>query len=121
MDSAIYGAIAGIITALIVMWGSRKTNMAVAENTQMQTLSALLKGLGVTVEDLLGAYQKIGEQAQKITAMETDFAAFKKKYGWIMGYFLANVEHMRRKGIEPLDPPEELKSDPDIVRIFGKK
>lgn len=33
-------------------------------------------------------------------------------------YLIALLEHMRRNGLKPLDPPKELQSDPEIMRIL---
>jgi hypothetical protein len=54
------------------------------------------------------------EMRKKMGEMDT-------RYRILWQYVIALLEHMQKHELEPLAPPKELESDPEIMRIFGRK
>jgi len=103
-----------VIAGLFAYFLRRLETRESVQKDQATTIQILAKELKISVEDLTSALQDAGKWRDEVTNL-------KKLYGVFMGYFLANVEHMRKHGINPLPPPEELKSDPMIIKFVLRK
>lgn len=53
--------------------------------------------------------------------LRNKLAEFDVRYRVLFRYLLANLEHMNKHGVDPVTPPDELKGDPDIVKLTTKK
>lgn len=63
----------------------------------------------MTNDELMEAFQNIRKM--------------KKQYAVLVGYLVGTLEVVKKHGIEPLPLPDELETDPDLLRFFrnGKK
>lgn len=73
----------------------------------------------VTLESTIAALQ---EQANKDARERSDLRAklseFDVKNRVLWQYCISLLEQMKHHNINPVDPPEELKTDPEIMRIL---
>lgn len=49
------------------------------------------------------------------------FSELDNKYRILWQYMISLVEHMKRNNVSPLDPPKELQTDPELMRIIKGK
>ena len=49
------------------------------------------------------------------------FSELDNKYRILWQYMISLVEHMKRHNVSPLDPPKELQTDPELMRIIKGK
>jgi len=63
------------------------------------------------------AYAVSAQNVEKLTERLTKL---EKRYSITMVYMIELVESHRRHNVKPPNPPDELKSDPDIIRLFAQ-
>jgi len=72
----------------------------------------------VQVESQVSALQsQVNKDAKERADLRMKLSEFEVKYRAMWQWLLALLELMKKHDITPIDPPDELKSDPDIMRI----
>lgn len=74
------------------------------QSQNLELVSKLSAELNMTNEELLEAFQNIRKM--------------KKQYAVLVGYLVGTLEVMKKHGLAPLPLPEELETDPDLLRFF---
>lgn len=122
MDDLTKGAIIGglfslmtvVLPALINKFKGtveRKRLEIEADTMELQTMV----GLRAQVLDLMNQVRKLQ------TEYEDVIKKMKKDYVVLWGYMIELVESHRRHDILPPPPPDEMKTDPDLARLFKHK
>lgn len=70
----------------------------------LEIISRLSAELNMTNDELVEAFQSIRKM--------------KKQYAVLVGYLVGTLEVMKKHGINPLPLPDELETDPDLLRFF---
>ena len=71
------------------------------------------------MESQVAALQaQVNQDAKERSNLRQKLADFEVKYRAMWQWLLALLELMRRHEITPIDPPEELRSDPEIMRLI---
>lgn len=65
-----------------------------------------------------GLQGQINLDAAERSSLREKLASMDVKNRALWQYLIASLDHMRRRGVDPLDPPDELKSDPEIIRLL---
>lgn len=70
----------------------------------LEIISKLSIELNMTNDELVESFQNIRKM--------------KKQYAVLIGYLVGTLEVMKKHGISPLPLPDELETDPDLLRFF---
>lgn len=65
-----------------------------------------------------GLQGQINLDAAERSSLREKLAQLDTKNRVLWQYLIASLEHGKRHGVRPIDPPAELKSDPEIIRII---
>ena len=64
---------------------------------------------------------QLEKDARDREELRRKFSELDSKYRILWQYMISMVEHMKRNGVNPLDPPKELQTDPELMRIIKGK
>lgn len=68
-----------------------------------------------------GLQAQLTQDARDRDELRRKLGELDSRYRALWQYLIALMEHMKKNGVNPLDPPKELQSDPEILRIIGRK
>lgn len=74
--------------------------------------------LGELHSTISGLQSQINTDAAERSALREKLANVDVKNRVLWQYLIATLDHMRRHDVDPLDPPDELKSDPEIIKFL---
>jgi hypothetical protein len=97
-NAAFWGSLLVFAVGLFGIFASRASNQAVTIQTQGKTLS--------------DAFDEIAE-------LRKDFRDLNKRYQVTWGYMIALVEGYHQHNLLPPEPPEELQTDPELMRLIN--
>lgn len=64
------------------------------------------------------AGKSLSELWDRYETLDKQFTTIDKRLSITLVYMVELIENHRRHGLTPPPPPDELKSDPDIIRLF---
>jgi chromosome segregation ATPase len=75
--------------------------------------------LGVMETQITALQQQVNKDASERADLWKKLSDFEVKYRALWQYMVALLEHMKKHDVTPIDPPKELQSDPEIMRILS--
>ena len=96
----------GVVTWFVTHWRPRQIRSDMHDEYQNKTIEIQ----GRTLAD---AWAMIEKQDGRIRDME-------KRYENVFAYLLANIDHMMDHDLRPLPVPDNLKSDPELIRLVNR-
>lgn len=66
------------------------------------------------------AGQTLAEAWKRLDELDSKLQEINHKYQVVFSYLLANLDHMNRNGLHPLPIPDELKNDPELIRLVNQ-
>lgn len=112
-----------VIASIISFIGGLATSRANASAVDVKTFRDLVEQVQALSDDL----RKVKKDASdEIGKMRDEFDKLEDKNSVLWQYVYAMIEYMGKQGVEPLQPPKELESDPKLMKMLiemrkGKK
>jgi glutamine synthetase type III len=110
-----------ILVSVIAYLGGLATSKANATAVNVKTFQDLVNQVQALSKDLQKARDDASAEIDKV---RDELSSLETKNRVLWQYVYAMIEHMGRNDVDPLPPPEELKSDPKLMKMIievGKK
>ena len=99
------------------------------ENRKMTEEVEMMQKARKERDELFGALEarvaalqaQLDKDARDREELRRKFSELDSKYRILWQYMISLVEHMKRHNVSPLDPPKELQTDPELMRIIKGK
>lgn len=110
----------GILAEIVKRWQPPKIRQAELERMRSESDALDMKiliDLRTQVAGLVVENSELRDRIRKLENVQEDEG---RKYNLIFAYLVANIDRMIESGVHPVPVPNELKTDPELIRLVNR-